>query len=150
MWVRERSGRALQGSMNLSKCQERASKPGHEVFILPLPLLAVKSKRVPHGLSAMPSRTVRVWIPTVKTWRQLLSELPVAPGGLSAMTPRTVHHGLTDRPRVGRRPSAQTSRVAHNSVCFEVNFKLSALDPWTVLPEAIFSWKTFPKTSDLK
>jgi hypothetical protein len=36
-WVRERIERALQGSMDLSKCQESLSNPGLRVFILPLP-----------------------------------------------------------------------------------------------------------------
>jgi hypothetical protein len=36
--VRERRGRALHGSIDLSKCQERLSNPGLGVYILPLPV----------------------------------------------------------------------------------------------------------------
>jgi hypothetical protein len=102
-------------------------------------------KRVPRGLSAMPSRTVRVWIPTVKTWSQRLSELPIAPGGLSARTPRTVYQGLADRLRVGRGPSGRTSRAVHRSVRFEVNFRLSAMDPTVCPPGSNFFSKNFTR-----
>jgi hypothetical protein len=38
--------RALQWSMNLSKCQEKLSQPGHGVFILPLPVTSRYVKNV--------------------------------------------------------------------------------------------------------
>jgi hypothetical protein len=79
----------------------------------------------------------------------MLSELPVGPGGLSARTPRTVRQGLVDRLRVGRRPSARSTRAAHHIVCFQVNFGLSAVDPRTVRPNKIFLEKLCQKSQIL-
>jgi hypothetical protein len=146
MWLRERSGRALQGSMNFSKCQARASQPGLEVFILPLPVNSHYVKKcVPRGLSVMPSQTVRVWIPTVKTRSQWLLEWPVGLGGLSARTPRnfllgrrTVCGKAVDRP-----PGPPELHTVLSS--FEVNYGPSAVDPRTVHSEAIFLEKLCQK-----
>jgi hypothetical protein len=142
MWVRERSGRPLR-VWTFQSPKRGSPNPGMEYLYSPFPLLAVMTK-------TQTSRIVRVWIPTIKTQSQWLSEWPVGPGGLSTRTLRTVRQGLTDRPRVGHRPSAWSSWAAHGSVWFEVNFGLSALDPRTVRSEVIFSQKTFPKTSDFK
>jgi hypothetical protein len=93
----------------------------------------------------MTSRTVCVWIPTIKTRSQLLSEMLVGPGGLSARTPRTVHEGHADRPMVGRGPSARSTRAAHRSVWNEVNFGPFTEDPRTVRPKKIFLEKLCQK-----
>jgi hypothetical protein len=105
--------------------------------------------RWPHGLSAMASRTLRVWIPTVKMRSQLLSELLVGSGGLSARTPRTVLQGIADRLWVGCGPSARSTRATHHTVCFEVNFGLSSMDPRTVRPKQIFLEKLCQKSQIL-
>jgi hypothetical protein len=93
----------------------------------------------------MPSQTVRIWISTVKTWSQRLSELPIEPDGLSTRTAQTVHQGLADRPRVGHGSSTRSTRAVHHSVCFEVNFRTSAVDPRTVRPGATFLEKLCQK-----
>jgi hypothetical protein len=78
-------------------------------------------KRVPRRLSAMPSRTVRVWIPTVKTRSQRLAELAVGPGEPSARTPWTIRLGPADCPQVGRGPSARSTELHPVLLGFEEN-----------------------------
>jgi hypothetical protein len=69
----------------------------------------------------------------------------VGPDGLSARTPRAVRQGLADRLRVGRGPSARSTRAAHRSICFEVNFGLSVEDSQTVRPNEFFLEKLSQK-----
>jgi hypothetical protein len=141
--VREKSGRALQGNMNLSKCQERASEPGLGVFILPLPLLAVMSKmctsRTVHdALTDCPhlnSKGKNVKSTTVRVDRWA--------GRTTARTPRTVRGLPVDSP-----PGPPELHTVLSS--FEVNYEPSVVDPRTVRPEAIFLEKLCQKTLDIK
>jgi hypothetical protein len=95
-------------------------------------------KCVPCGLSAMPSRIVRVWIPTVKTRSQRLSKVPV---------------GRADSPPGPREQFAWATRIVHGYAAdrspgppelhtvlsgFEVNNGPSASNPRTVRLEANF------------
>jgi hypothetical protein len=109
--VRERRGRALQGSMDLSKCQERHSNPGLGVYILPFPLLAVMGKTrtsqiIRDALADCPRLNSNG-----KTRSQWLARLTVGPGGLSARTPQTVRLGPADCPRAGCGPPARSTEL---------------------------------------
>jgi hypothetical protein len=57
----------------------------------------------------MPSRTVRIGIPMVKTRSQRLVRLTVGPGGPSAKATRTVRLGHADCPRAAQGPSARST-----------------------------------------
>jgi hypothetical protein len=118
-----------------------------------------------------PFKVPREALPT-RAW-SIYTPFPLLAVMSKTRTSRTVRDGLTDCPRLNsngkkhevkdcqscplhqagrppgpRGPSAWTSRAAHRSVWFEVNFRLSAVDPRR--PEVIFSRKTLPKTSDFK
>jgi hypothetical protein len=130
-WERD-EGELYNGVWTFQSAKRDSPNPGMEYLYSPFPLLAVMSK-------TCTSRTVRDALTDClrlnsnnKTQSQLLLELPVGPGGLFDRTPWTVRQGLTDRPRVGRRLSARSTRPAHRSVCFEDNFGLPAEDPRTV------------------
>jgi hypothetical protein len=94
----------------------------------------------------MPSGTIRVWIPTVKTWSQRLSEMPIGPGGLSARTSRTVRLGPADCSPGNRGPSAWSTRAAHVLSSVKVNNGPSAVD---YPPGSAFSRKNFAKKSQV-
>jgi hypothetical protein len=94
----EMRGRALQGSMNLSKCQEKLSQLGHGVFILPLPVtshyvknayLADCSRLNSNGKNAK-STAIRGARWAGQTVRQDLADCPPGPRRLSAGRSRTV------------------------------------------------------------
>jgi hypothetical protein len=111
--VRERRGRVLQGSIDLSKCQEGLSNPGHGVYILPLPLLAVMSK----------TRTSR-------TVRDALADCP-----------RLNSNGKNAKSTAGGtgRCAGRTVRPVHRAApCSVKNNGPSAWGPRTVRPEAYF------------
>jgi hypothetical protein len=80
-----------------------------------------------------------------KNAKPTVAELPVGPSGLSTRTLRTVCQGLADGPWVGCGPSARSTRVAHHTVCLEVNFGLPTMDPRTVRPKEIFLEKLCQK-----
>jgi hypothetical protein len=129
--VRERRGRALQGSIDLSKCQERLSNPGLRVHIPPFPLLVVVGK-------TRTSRTVRDALADCpclnsngKNAKSTAGGLTVGPGGPSARTTRTVRLGPADCPRAGR-------PVHRAAPCFVKNNGPSAWGPRTVRLEAHF------------
>jgi hypothetical protein len=127
---RERSGRALQGSMNLSKCQEGASQPGHGVFILPLPVTTRYVK------NAYLTDCLRLNSNDKNTKSAAIR--------VACCTGWTVRKDFANCPRVGCGSSAQTSWAAHGSVWFDVNFGPSALDPWIAARKRFFS-KNFAK-----
>jgi hypothetical protein len=52
---------------------------------------------------------------------------------------RTVPQDPADRPLLGHGPSAWSTQATHRSICFEVNFELSAEDSQTVRLKEIFS-----------
>jgi hypothetical protein len=117
---------------------KRASPTSAMEYICPsFPLLAVMGKTVPRG-PAMPSRTVLIWIPTVKTRSQRLSEVVVGLGGLSARTPRTVRVGPADGPREDRGPSTRSTELHAVLFGFEENNGPPAWGPRTVCLEAHF------------
>jgi hypothetical protein len=124
--------------MNLSKCQEGLSQPELGVFIPPFPLLAVMSKM-------RTSRTVRdglMGCPRLNSNGKKAKSTVVRE---TRWAGRTVRQDPADHPRVGRRPSVWSTRAAHHSVWFEVNSRLSAVNPRTVRPEVIFSKKLCQK-----
>jgi hypothetical protein len=126
---RERSGRALQGSTNLSKCQERLSQPGHGVFIPPFPLLAVMSK-----------------MRTSRTVRNALADCPRLNSNGKNAKSTAVKGVCWARRTVRQDPADALSTRAHPVLSsFEVNNGPSALDPRTVCPEANFVEKLCPK-----
>jgi hypothetical protein len=105
--------------MNLSKCQERLSQPGHGVFILPLP---VTSRYIKNAyLTDCPLLNSKVNC----CQRCLLGR-------------RTIRQGPADRPREGRGLSALSTRAHPVLSSFEVNNGPSGIDPRTVRPEANF------------
>jgi hypothetical protein len=103
--VRERRGRALQGSIDLSKCQESLSNPRLEYIYSPFPIPAVMgktrtSRTVLYALADCPhlnsngknaksttGRTVR-WVG--RTVCQDPAYGPIGPRGLSSGRPRTI------------------------------------------------------------
>jgi hypothetical protein len=89
----------------------------------------------------MPSRAVRILIPTVKTRSQRLSGVAVGPGGLSTRTPRTICVGPADRPWVDRGPSARSTEL-HSVLLrmMDLSPGVGGLSAW----KRIFS-KTFAK-----
>jgi hypothetical protein len=91
---RERGEGELYKGVWTFQSAKRDSNPGLGVYILPLPVTSRYGQNAYLADSAMPSRTVRVWIPTVKMRSQRLAKLTVGPGGPSARTPwivRPVH-----------------------------------------------------------
>jgi hypothetical protein len=139
---RERGEREFYKGVWTFQSAKRASPtPGMEYIYSLFPLLAVMGK-------TRTSRTVRVWIPTVKTRSQRLAELavgladrPPGPCGPSAWAPRTDRLGSADCPRAGRGPSARSIEL--HPVLLRITDRLPGvrgLSAW----KRIFS-KTFAK-----
>jgi hypothetical protein len=104
-------GEIYKGVWTFQSAKRGSPNPGMEYIYSLFPLLAVMWKM-------RTSRTVRVWIPMVKTRSQQMSEVPVGSGRLSARTPQTVRLGPADCLRAGRAPSARSTRATHRSVWF--------------------------------
>jgi hypothetical protein len=139
--VRERRGRALQGSMDLSKCQERLSNPRLGVYILPLPV----TSRYGQNAYLAAVRDALAYCPRLnsngKTRSQRLARPTVGPSWPFARTPRTVRLGPADCTRAGRGPSIQSTEM--HLVLLRITDRSSAvrgLSAW----KRIFS-KTFAK-----
>jgi hypothetical protein len=125
--------------MNLSKCQGRLPPRTWSIYTPPSHYLPLREKRVPRGLSSMPSRIVHIWIPTVKK-REVngcqrcplgWADCPPGPHGLSAWASRNVCGQAADRPPGP--PELHTVMFG-----FEVNNGPSSQDPRTVCLEAKF------------
>jgi hypothetical protein len=121
-------GELYKGVRTFQSAKREPPNSGMEYLYSPFPLLAVMSK-------TCTSRTVHgalVDCPRLNSNGKNAKSTTVR-GACWA----TVRQKPADRPRVGRGPSAGPPELHTVLSSFEVNFGPSALDPWTVCPEAI-------------
>jgi hypothetical protein len=123
------------------------SQPGPGVFILPFPLLAVMSK-------TRTSRTVRDALTDCPHLNSSNGKNVKSTAGRGARwAGRTVRQDPADCPPVRRQAAdcpLDPPELHTVLSSFEVNNGLSAIDPRTVRPEAIFLEKTLLITLDIK
>jgi hypothetical protein len=142
-------GELYKGVWTFQSAKRGSPNPGMEYLYSPFPLLVVMSKM---RTSQMPSRTVRVWIPTVKTWSQLLAEVSVGPAdwppgtrGLSAWDPRAVRGKAADC--LPCSPESTPFCLVSRSITDRPPYTRGLSD---CPHRSEFSQKTLPKTSDIR